>query len=166
MRRVPSSLNWTGGMSERSSVFILSVTPSSSIRTLLVAGKHTCHIIDFLSVLLYQCTLILRTKHIQDNFSVWNVLELIYFDCLGSGSLYQEWQGFWVRLVQHVEQTRLLHLRAAPTMSGCEEPLRGPASSHSYCLTEKQQAQVLKTPLLKSKQTLTWRSFGAFLSTL
>lgn len=40
MRNVPRSLNWTGGMSERSSVFILSVTPSSNIRTLLVAEIH------------------------------------------------------------------------------------------------------------------------------
>lgn len=40
MRKVPRSLNWTGGMSERSSVFILSVTPSSNIRTLLGAEIH------------------------------------------------------------------------------------------------------------------------------
>lgn len=40
MRNVPRSLNWTGGMSERSSALILSVTPSSSIRTLLVAERQ------------------------------------------------------------------------------------------------------------------------------
>ncbi|KAF3842590.1 hypothetical protein F7725_024541 [Dissostichus mawsoni] len=36
---VPSSLNCTGGMSERSRLFILSVTPSSSIRTFTRNGQ-------------------------------------------------------------------------------------------------------------------------------
>lgn len=40
MRNVPRSLNWTGGMSERSSALILLVTPSSSICTLLVAERQ------------------------------------------------------------------------------------------------------------------------------
>ena len=37
MRKVPSSLNWTGGVSERSSILIFSLTPSSNICTLLTA---------------------------------------------------------------------------------------------------------------------------------
>ncbi len=69
-------------------------------------------------------------------FDVWSVEAYLYCFCFDQ---YQEWPSFWAHSVPHVEWTRLLHQHAAPTRSGCVAPHRGPASLHSYCLTEKQQ---------------------------
>ena len=161
MRSVPRSLNWTGGMSERSRVFILSVTPSSSIRTLLVAGRHThkyhwC--ISLVSQFKQCCPCAHKLLHMiyMDKEHLGPILASLSCSNLHFGvnltsdycvvepyciftNQYQGWPGFWARSVRRVEQRRLLRPHAAPTGSGCEGPHRGPASSHSYCLTETQQ---------------------------
>lgn len=97
MRSVPRSLNWTGGMSERSRVFILSVTPSSSIRTLLVAGRHRSHsaihrydTIVSVCVCMYCSIWFLRTKHIQVNLIANTIWIRDFYNFVSKGQLTPE----------------------------------------------------------------------------